>query len=160
MGKDQNKRKRAAEGKGDSDEGGQRKKERETKGKDTLSTPSSPTEEEFNEFVAILGRMEEAVKYFGKTSSGVNGGREMHKSVVQTEEPSSRRISDVELCLNKSGRDAVLDLNTIPEEESSRSSELAKKGSAYFKNDRGNMFYSISNIIKLYDTSDPLRLEV
>ncbi|KAI3808982.1 hypothetical protein L1987_24946 [Smallanthus sonchifolius] len=90
MGRDQRKRSREVDG-----GGGHRKKERETKGKDVESDPvvvAPPTEDEVDEFFAILRRMREAVKYFEKS-----------------------KLPDPSREVKKRSEVGLLDLNTVPD---------------------------------------------
>ncbi|MFS7957705.1 putative protein NIM1-INTERACTING 2 [Helianthus anomalus] len=89
------------------DGSGERKKERETKGKEVEIEPvvvAPPTEDEVDEFFAILRRMREAVKYFEK---GRGGGKVL--------DPSGKVIEG-EVCVKKREEVVVLDLNTVPDE--------------------------------------------
>ncbi|KAI3793426.1 hypothetical protein L1987_36045 [Smallanthus sonchifolius] len=99
MERDQRKRSRAVDGSG----GGERKKE---KGKDPVVVPP-PTEDEVDEFFAILRRMREAVKYFEKD-----------KDVVAKASDPSREAEadDGKVCVEKRTEVALLDLNTVPDE--------------------------------------------
>ncbi|KAI3721404.1 hypothetical protein L2E82_32414 [Cichorium intybus] len=104
MERDQKKRSRAVDG---GSGGGQRKKEREAKGKivesDLVVVPP-PTEDEVDEFFAILQRMREAMKYFEKG----HGGSKLSDPL---------READDGLASVKKGTDvALLDLNTVPDE--------------------------------------------
>ncbi|KAI3799732.1 hypothetical protein L1987_35032 [Smallanthus sonchifolius] len=103
MERDQRKRSRPVDG-----GGGERKKERETKGKevenDRVVVPP-PTEDEVDEFFAILRRMREAVKYFEKD-----------KDVVGKSSDPPREAEDGGVCVKKRTGVAALDLNTVPEE--------------------------------------------
>ncbi|MFS8012526.1 putative protein NIM1-INTERACTING 2 [Helianthus anomalus] len=102
------KRSRAADGSGSGSGGGERKKERETKGKDVETDPvvvvPPPTEDEVDEFFAILRRMREAVKYYEK-----------EKGVRKLSDPS-REVEEGEVCVKKRTGVVILDLNTVPDE--------------------------------------------
>ncbi|CAH1438441.1 unnamed protein product [Lactuca virosa] len=105
MERDQKKRSRAVDG--GSGGGGHRKKEKDGKGKiveiDSVVVPP-PTEDEVDEFFAILRRMREAVKYFEKGNVG-----------CKLSDPS-REPDDGLASVNKGTNVALLDLNTVPDE--------------------------------------------
>ncbi|KAD1586187.1 hypothetical protein E3N88_42592 [Mikania micrantha] len=100
MERDQRKRRRAADGGG----GELPKKERETKGKDPVVVPP-PTEDEVDEFFAILRRMREAVKCLKKD-----------KDVVGKLSDPSREAVDGEVRVKKRTGVSTLDLNTVPDD--------------------------------------------
>ncbi|XP_024978091.1 uncharacterized protein LOC112515475 [Cynara cardunculus var. scolymus] len=102
MERDQKKRTRSVDG----GSGGHRKKEREAKGKDVENDPvvvvPAPTEDEVDEFFAILRRMRTAVKYFEKG---------------KLSDPSRDAAAADDDVNNKKRTDgALLDLNTVPDE--------------------------------------------
>nr|XP_043634311.1 uncharacterized protein LOC122605425 [Erigeron canadensis] len=108
MERDHKKRSRAVAGNGSS--GADRKKEKETKGKDMEIDPvpvvvEPPTEDEVEEFFAILRRMREAVKYFEKGKSSGDGGKLPEPSLDGDDGVKKRSDSGV-----------LLDLNTVPDE--------------------------------------------
>ncbi|KAI3515821.1 hypothetical protein L1887_14726 [Cichorium endivia] len=115
MESDRKKRSRSVEG------GWQKKKKkgRETKWKDEARTKvviSTPAEEEFSEFFAIVRRMQEAVEYFEKGSrGGVDGSDELKK---KTEEPATTGVNDAEARrkIKNNGNVGIFDLNNIPSE--------------------------------------------
>ncbi|KAL8192671.1 hypothetical protein R6Q57_027504, partial [Mikania cordata] len=80
------------------------KKERETRGKDPVVVPP-PTEDEVDEFFAILRRMREAVKCLKKD-----------KDVVGKLSDPSREADDGEVRVKKRTGVSTLDLNTVPDD--------------------------------------------
>ncbi|CAK9186617.1 unnamed protein product [Ilex paraguariensis] len=89
------------------------KEERELEGE---KPEAAPTEEEVDEFFAILRRMHVAVKYFekGNTGNGNGDGRKLTE-MLATE------IDDVQMNdknVDGGSVNGLLDLNAVPEDES------------------------------------------
>ncbi|PWA50113.1 protein NIM1-INTERACTING 2 [Artemisia annua] len=97
MDKDQRKRSKTVDG-GGSD--GDRKK-----GKEVVSVVP-PTEDEVEEFFAILRRMRDAIKYLEK---GGDGGVKLPEA--------AREGVEGEVCEKKRADVVLLDLNTVPDDE-------------------------------------------
>nr|GEV06554.1 protein NIM1-interacting 2 [Tanacetum cinerariifolium] len=102
MDKDQRKRSRAVDG-GGSD--GDRKNEKEAKGKEVVVV-APPTDDEVEEFFAILRRMRDAVKYLGK---GGDGGVKLPVA--------AREGVEGEVCEKKKTDVVLLDLNSVPDDD-------------------------------------------
>ncbi|CAL5374326.1 unnamed protein product [Camellia sinensis] len=120
MEEEKNKRKRSAEGDEVGGGGGRRRKEREEAVK-AVAVEAAPTEEEVEEFFAILRRMHVAVKYF--ENSGGDGVRKVKGRWGAALEAEVKAAADgvkaaEESVVNGVRENGVLDLNAVPEAES------------------------------------------
>ncbi|PIN11353.1 hypothetical protein CDL12_16043 [Handroanthus impetiginosus] len=111
------KRKRGEKGEGSRDDDRVKTKGRAAEEDEEVAVDgaSTPTEEEVEEFFAILRRMREAVKYFEKGASNNKGGADKPQVTPAVEAPPD----SVEVAGERVVKKSRLDLNTIPEAESS-----------------------------------------
>lgn len=105
------KRKRAASGDIHGGSGRRKKKEAVT-----------PTDEEVDEFFAILRRMHVAVKYFERSNGNGNDGRRLTERLgtpleIEVVSADGDDVKVNENSVNGVGGKCVLDLNTVPEGE-------------------------------------------
>ncbi|KAI8528692.1 hypothetical protein RHMOL_Rhmol12G0167500 [Rhododendron molle] len=118
------KRKRAAEGEAGGGGGSRRRKEREAKAEAAAAAAEPmPTDEEVDEFFAILRRMHVAAKYFEK-GRGNSAGRKLTgrwatalEAEVLAGVNGAVKAAEESACGARKNR-AALDLNAVPEAES------------------------------------------
>ncbi|KAH7857242.1 hypothetical protein Vadar_010473 [Vaccinium darrowii] len=102
------KRKRVEDG------GGRRRKEREAKPEaEAKAAAATPTDEEVDEFFAILRRMHVAVKYFEKSNAA---GRKLTGRWATSLE--AEVLAGVKVAEDGERKKGALDLNALPEADS------------------------------------------
>ncbi|KAG5522605.1 hypothetical protein RHGRI_034681 [Rhododendron griersonianum] len=116
------KRKRAADGEAGGGGGSRRRKEREAKAEAAAAEPM-PTDEEVDEFFAILRRMHAAAKYFEKGRGNAAGRKLTGRWATALEAEVLAGVNGAVKAAEESAfgarkNRAALDLNSVPEAES------------------------------------------